>query len=85
MSATETFTMYSTTWCPFCNRLRQDIADAGIDYTEIDVDDDVAGGEIVKGINNGNRVVPTLVFPDGSSLTNPSIHEVKDKLAAATA
>ena len=74
--------MYSTTWCPFCNRLRQDITDAGIDHTEIDVDDDVAAGEIVKGINNGNRVVPTLVFADGSSLTNPSIHEVKDKLAA---
>lgn len=85
MSATETLTMYSTTWCPFCNRLRQDIVDAGIDYTEIDVDDDVAAGETVKGINNGDRVVPTLVFADGSSLTNPSIHEVKDKLAAASA
>jgi len=82
MSATETFTMYSTTWCPFCKRLRRDIADEGIDYTEIDVDDDVAAGELVKGINGGNRVVPTLVFADGSSLTNPTIHEVKDKLAS---
>lgn len=82
MSATETFTMYSTTRCPFCSRLRQDLAEAGIDYPEVDVDDDVAAGEIVKGLNGGNRVVPTLVFDDGSSLTNPSIHEVADKLAS---
>lgn len=72
--------MYSTSWCPFCQRLRQDLQSQSISYTEIDVDDDEQAGEIVKGLNNGNRVVPTLVFADGSSMTNPSISEVLAKI-----
>lgn len=82
MSEPTAFTLYSTTWCPFCTRLVSDLAKAGISYRNIDVDDDVEAGELVKSLNNGNRVVPTLVFADGSSLTNPSIHEVLEKLGA---
>lgn len=81
MSDTPSFTLYSTTWCPFCKRLVKDLDAAGIDYRNIDVDDDVEAGELVKSLNDGNRIVPTLVFADGSSMTNPSINEVVDKLA----
>lgn len=77
----EKFTMYSTSWCPFCQRLRQDLESQSVSYSEVDVDDDSAAAELVKGLNNGNRVVPTLVFTDGSSLTNPSISEVLAKIA----
>lgn len=77
----EKFTMYSTSWCPFCQRLRQDLESQSISYNEVDVDDDSAAAELVKGLNNGNRVVPTLVFTDGSSMTNPSISEVLAKIA----
>lgn len=77
----EKFTMYSTSWCPFCQRLRQDLESQSISYSEVDVDDDSAAAELVKGLNNGNRVVPTLVFTDGSSMTNPSISEVLAKIA----
>ena len=73
--------MYSTTWCPFCKRLTSDLQKAGIDYTTVDVDDDPEAGELVKSLNGGNRVVPTLVFADGSSMTNPSITEVLEKIA----
>ncbi len=73
--------MYTTTWCPFCRRLTSDLAAAGIDYTNVDVDDDREAGELVKSLNGGNRVVPTLVFADGSSMTNPSIDEVLERLA----
>lgn len=74
-------TVYSTTWCPFCRMLISDLDRAGIAYDEIDVDEDQAAAEIVKKLNNGNRTVPTVVFADGSSLTNPPLEDVVDKLA----
>ena len=78
----QSFTMYSTTWCPFSQRLTADLKKAGIEYKNVDVDDDPEAGELVKSLNNGNRVVPTLVFADGTSMTNPSITEVLEKLAS---
>lgn len=84
MNDTKAFTLYSTTWCPFCKRLVSDLEKAGIDYQNVDVDEDVDAGELVKSLNDGNRVVPTLVFPDGSSMTNPSINEVLEKLGVDT-
>lgn len=80
-SANPAITMYSTTWCPFCSQLRADLDRAGVEYTEVDVDRDPEAGELVKSLNGGNRVVPTLVFADGSSLTNPSVDEVQAQLA----
>lgn len=79
--STQSFTMYTTTWCPFCKRLTADLQRAGIDYVNVDVDDDPEAGELVKSLNGGNRVVPTLVFADGSSLTNPSVAEVAEKIS----
>lgn len=81
-SANPAITMYSTTWCPFCSQLRADLDRAGVEYTEVDVDRDPEAGELVKSLNGGNRVVPTLVFADGSSLTNPSVDEVQAQLAS---
>lgn len=81
-SANPAITMYSTTWCPFCIQLRADLDRAGVEYTEVDVDRDPEAGELVKSLNGGNRVVPTLVFADGSSLTNPSVDEVQAQLAS---
>lgn len=81
-SAHPAITMYSTTWCPFCSQLRADLDRAGVEYTEVDVDRDPEAGELVKSLNGGNRVVPTLVFADGSSLTNPSVDEVQAQLAS---
>ena len=48
---------------------------------EVNIERDEAAAETVMKANGGNQTVPTLVFSDGSALTNPSIHEVKDKLA----
>ena len=74
-------TVYTTSWCPFSRRLVTDLGRAGIEFTDIDVDDSPAAAAIVQGLNNGNRTVPTVVFPDGSSLTNPPLAEVQSKLA----
>jgi len=76
------FTLYSTTWCGYCARLKGQLKRAGIGYTEVDIEQQPDAAETVAKVNNGNRTVPTLVFADGSALTNPSVAQVTDKLAA---
>ncbi len=74
-------TMYTTPWCGFCRNLKRQLARDGIEMAEVDIERDEAAAEFVMSVNGGNQTVPTLVFSDGSAMTNPSIHEVKDKLA----
>ncbi|MGY1832382.1 mycoredoxin [Geodermatophilus sp. SYSU D01180] len=74
-------TMYTTTWCGYCVRLKKLMQVEGIDYAEVDIERDAAAAEVVMNANGGNRTVPTLVFADGSALTNPSIEQVKARLA----
>ncbi|SEF17880.1 mycoredoxin [Jiangella alba] len=76
------FTMYSTTWCGYCFRLKTALNRDGITFDEIDIETDPASADLVMSLNGGNAVVPTLVFADGSALTNPSPSEVKEKLTA---
>jgi mycoredoxin len=75
-------TMYSTTWCGYCMRLKRMLDREGIAYTEVNIEEDPAAAELVMNVNGGNRTVPTVVFPDGVALTNPSIDQVKAALAA---
>ena len=74
--------MYSTSWCGYCRRLKMQLNDAGIDYTEIDIDSDAEAAAFVESVNRGNQVVPTVVFADGSAATNPSLAEVQQHMAA---
>jgi mycoredoxin len=76
-------TMYTTSWCGYCRRLKSGLDREGIPYTEIDIEVVESAADIVTAANGGNRTVPTLVFADGTALTNPSVDEVKSKLAAA--
>jgi mycoredoxin len=76
-------TMYTTSWCAYCRRLKSGLDREGIPYTEIDIEIEESAADIVTAVNGGNRTVPTLVFADGTALTNPSVDEVKSKLAAA--
>ncbi len=55
----------------------------GIAYDTVDIEHDPAAAEFVGSVNGGNRTVPTVKFPDGSTLTNPSAAQVKAKLAEA--
>jgi mycoredoxin len=75
-------TLYSTTWCGYCMRLKRMLDREGIAYAEVNVEEDPAAAEFVIRVNDGNRTVPTVVFPDGVALTNPSIDQVKAALAA---
>ncbi|MEN0129394.1 MAG: mycoredoxin [Brevundimonas sp.] len=78
-----TITMYSTTWCGYCRRLKTQLDSEGIGYTEIDIEDVPDAAALVASLNGGNQTVPTVIFPDGSAATNPSLLEVKQRVAAS--
>lgn len=80
--AAGTITMYSTTWCGYCRRLKGQLDREGIGYTEVNIEEVPQAADYVMSVNNGNQTVPTVVFPDGSAATNPSLAEVKARLAA---
>ncbi|MDR6891183.1 mycoredoxin [Falsarthrobacter nasiphocae] len=74
-------TMFTTSWCSYCKNLKRQMDKSGISYTEVNIEDTPGTAELVESINNGNQTVPTLLFPDGSSATNPSIAVVREKVA----
>ncbi len=82
MAAVETVTMYSTQWCGYCHRLRSQMDREGIRYDVVDIERHPTAADVVAGHNGGNLTVPTLVYPDGSAQTNPSLKQVKAKIAS---
>ncbi len=76
-----TITMYSTTWCGYCRRLKSQLDSVGIGYTEVNIEEHPDAAAFVEQANGGNQTVPTVLFPDGSSATNPSLAEVQARLA----
>ena len=74
-------TMYTTQWCGYCVRLKKLMQREGIQFAEVDIETDPQAADLVMQANGGNRTVPTLIFRDGSALTNPSIDQVKAQLA----
>lgn len=75
-----TIKVYSTTWCGDCVRSKRTLDQHGVPYEDINIERDPASVELVKKINRGARSVPTIVFPDQSTLTEPNNRELVDKL-----
>lgn len=75
-------TMYTTDWCGYCVRLKHGLDREGIAYDEVNIERVPDAAELVMHVNGGNRTVPTLVFPDGTAMTNPTLREIRAKLAA---
>ncbi|MEX2983508.1 mycoredoxin [Streptomyces sp. C36] len=73
-------TMYSTTWCGYCRRLKSQMDREGITYNEVNIELDADSAAFVEKANGGNQTVPTVLFSDGSTLTNPSLAQVKAKI-----
>ena len=72
--------MYTTSWCGYCHRLKRQLARAGIEITEVNIEHDPKAAAIVERANGGNQTVPTVVFADGTALTNPSVQDVVSRL-----
>ena len=73
-------TMYTTSWCGYCVRLKKLMQREGIAFAEVDIEQDAKAADLVMKANGGNRTVPTLLFADGVALTNPTIDQVKAQL-----
>ncbi len=76
------FIMYTTPWCGYCRRLKGQLDREGIAFDMVDIEQQPEAADVVERVNGGNQTVPTLVYPDGSAHTNPSLIQVKEKLAA---
>jgi mycoredoxin len=74
-------TMYSTTWCGYCRRLKLQMDQAGIAYSEVDIERAPDAARFVESVNGGNQTVPTVVFADGTAMTNPPFATVAEKVA----
>jgi mycoredoxin len=77
---TDKIILYGHMFCPSLGPVRGVLAQAKVDYTYINIHKDPDAAATVRSINNGYESVPTLVFPDGSTLTEPSIGQLKSKL-----
>ena len=77
--------VYGTTWCPDCVRSKRYLDQRGITYQWVDVDRDEAAREHIIRINGGMRRVPTIVFPDGSILVEPTNVQLAAKLGESRA
>jgi mycoredoxin len=73
--------MYSAEWCPDCRRAKFFMKRKKISFMEIDVNNDKKAEAFVKELNNGNRSVPTIIFPDGSMMVEPSTEELEEKFS----
>jgi len=77
---TQPLTMYTTPWCGYCRRLKAQLAREGIEIIEVDIEREPAAAEYVMTVNGGNQTVPTVLFSDGSTMTNPSVREIKQRM-----
>lgn len=73
-------TVYTTPWCGYCIRLKTQLKAHRIEFEEVDIEQHPEAAETVARINGGNQTVPTVLFPDGTALTNPSIRQIRDQL-----
>lgn len=73
-------TVYGHPACPNVGPIRAMLAQSKVPYTYINIRQDAEAAARVRAINHGNESVPTLVFPDGSTLTEPSVGALKQKL-----
>jgi len=68
--------LYGAAWCGDCRRSKQFLDDNKIAYDYIDIEADSAAADEVARINKGMRSIPTIVFPDGQVLVEPSDEEL---------
>lgn len=85
LSSTSSITLYGAHWCPDCRRSKQFLGEHQIPYAWVDIEQDPAAEQYVIAQNGGKRIIPTIVFEDGSFLVEPSNAELAAKLGLKTA
>jgi len=77
-------TLYGANWCPDCRNAKQYLGEQGVQYHWVDVDRDAGANQMIADLNNGKRVIPTIVLPAGEVLINPSNADLAKKLGLQT-
>jgi len=77
-----TITLYGTPWCGDCKRALRVLDQLQAKYTYVNIESDDEARRYVEQVNNGSQSVPTILFPDGSILVEPSNAVLTQKLAA---
>ena len=77
-------TLYGAHWCPDCRRSKRFLGEHQIPYNWVDIEQDPEAEQLVIQMNGGRRIIPTIVFQDGSFLTEPSNAELAEKLGLKT-
>src|SRR6478672_7987444 len=77
-------TVYGATWCPDCKRAKQFLGEQRVHYNWVDIEQQPESVAFVEGVNNGKRIIPTIVFDDQSILVEPSNAELAAKLGLQT-
>ena len=72
--------VYGAAWCPDCRRAKQFFGEQRVVYDWIDIDQVPAAADLVREKNAGKQIIPTIIFPDGSFLVEPSNDELAVKL-----
>lgn len=83
-SDNDTIIVYSTNWCPDCKRAKRFLGELRIPYINVDIEQDLAAMAYVEKVNHGMRSIPTIVFPDGDILVEPSNAALAKKLGLHT-
>jgi mycoredoxin len=74
-------TMYTNNWCGDCWRAKRIMESMKVEFVEVNISHDPDATAVVERLNNGNRSVPTILFPDGTVLTEPSTTELAGKIS----
>lgn len=77
-------TVYGTSWCSDCKRAKKFLGEQRIHYHWVDVEQDADGLALVERVNDGKRIIPTIMFDDNSTLVEPSNAELAAKLGIQT-
>jgi glutaredoxin len=79
-----TIIMYSTDWCADCKRAKSFFDEHHVQYENINIEEDLNCVSFVKTLNNGKRIIPTIIFPDGEIFVEPSNAQLEAKLGLQT-
>ncbi len=78
---TDGLVIYTTSWCGDCRRSKRWLKDNQVPFTEVDIEQNESAAAYVRSVNAGSDTVPTLVFPDGSILREPSNRQLAAQVA----
>jgi thioredoxin reductase (NADPH) len=84
LDSSNTIIVYSTVWCPDCKQAKKFFGEQRVPYINIDIEHEPEAMAFVERVNNGKRIVPTIVFPDGDVLVEPSNAQLAEKLGLRT-